>query len=938
MSFDLCRWPVLALALLVLPTAGRADPGPDLARELAASRLDFDRAVTVHGIQLGVGPALLALDDGLLVPATPVGGKTAEMVFLGRGRFEMDPPDEIEAGQLELSTGVRRLDEEVTEAVFVVGLETTVQALLRLPKATPDAERARRCGQIWSSWRQAPERRLLDVDTAVLSIALGLPSSRSFFAARLRSEGLGEFVYAIDPNAQEQVIVGRRTVLAASELAELNRQETFARQDGFDPNDPVQLERWISAPLRTEDGKAMPGRADFEPQKYQLNLSLAENLEASGLARIELISSAQGARLVKLRLAADLQVSKVTDPAGRELFFTRDRERLAVVLAEPAEAEKTVSLAIEYGGHALTDPLLWFPHAGTFDQALYDVTLRWPKTLDLMAGGERVAGGEAEGARWEQRALGTPAPNFAFEIGRYQIEKARAGHVRITFAFAPRMERERRDEITATVVDALGFFESSFGPYPLDELTVVTGPREVSQTPALGLMILSSTMTGDLDLLDLLFQKKDRRLAIARELSYQWWGHATVWASPREHWLSEGLASYAAAQYAGGLDLTSGWRTVLTAPQPNGRMISTLGPVVLGRRLAVNQSAAVYRAIVLKKGAVVLDMLARLIGQRLFFKSLRVIASPARQVSTEYFLMLLRAFTPAEDLQSFEEEFIDGTVLPEVLLSYQIKKEGETWSVKIRATQQIPYRYHSKIVPIDRGRFDVVREAEEEIPVRSSVFVVPFEFEPPHLWIKGDTGVRHQDHLGLLLRGAAVQYTLHTTPEPQRLWINRNDQVLGFFYEEDQNPRRALFYKGLQAEAAGQRSATEPLYEQALALPESAQDVDTARIETARARLLLDLGEDEKAAEALDRARRSSRDAETLAVLQARLDVRLGRYLEAFQSLSPIRFPAGSPNTPEAGALLAISAHALGRKEDFAKALRKARRLGVDVEALAGAL
>jgi hypothetical protein len=314
-----------------------------------------------------------------------------------------------------------------------------------------------------------------------------------------------------------------------------------------------------------------------------------------------------------------------------------------------------------------------------------------------------------------------------------------------------------------------------------------------------------------------------------------------------------------------------------------------------------------------------------------------VVASPVRPVSTEYFLTLLRAFTPADDLQSFAAEFIDGTVLPEVLHSHRIEKEGEAWRVTMRAIQQMPYRYHYKIVPIDRGRFDVVREAEEEIPVRSSVFVVPFEFEPLHLWIRGDTGARHQDRFGLLLRDAAVEYTLHMTPEPKRFWINRNDQVLGYFYEKDQNPRRALFDQGLQAEAAGQRSAAEQLYEQALALPESAEDVDTARIEIARARLLLDLGEDEEAAAALERARRSSQDAETLAVLQARLDVQVGRYLEAFQSLSRIHCPLGSPNGPDASALLAISVHALGRKEDFAAALRKARRLGVDVEALAGA-
>jgi len=51
---------------------------------------------------------------------------------------------------------------------------------------------------------------------------------------------------------------------------------------------------------------------------------------------------------VKLRLATDLAISRVTDGAGRELFFIRRQDGVAVFLAEPADPKKAVSLAIEY--------------------------------------------------------------------------------------------------------------------------------------------------------------------------------------------------------------------------------------------------------------------------------------------------------------------------------------------------------------------------------------------------------------------------------------------------------------------------------------------------------------------------------------------------------------------------------------------------------------
>src|SRR4051794_5564843 len=79
-----------------------------LQAAIAGAKLDPARAVTLKNVKLGVGLGTLRLEDGVLIPATPVGGKTVEMVFLGKGRLEVEPPDAIESGQLELFTGGSR--------------------------------------------------------------------------------------------------------------------------------------------------------------------------------------------------------------------------------------------------------------------------------------------------------------------------------------------------------------------------------------------------------------------------------------------------------------------------------------------------------------------------------------------------------------------------------------------------------------------------------------------------------------------------------------------------------------------------------------------------------------------------------------------------------------------------------------------------------------
>ncbi|HEY9422574.1 MAG TPA: hypothetical protein VIW92_14255, partial [Thermoanaerobaculia bacterium] len=124
---------VFLLAFAVVARAQSPDPA-SLLKEMAGARLEPSRAVSLKNLKLGTGLGMLYLDEGVLIPSTPVGGKTVEMVFLGKGRIGVEPPDDIEAGQLELFTGGTRLEEEFTEMVMVLGLDAATDAILRKPK------------------------------------------------------------------------------------------------------------------------------------------------------------------------------------------------------------------------------------------------------------------------------------------------------------------------------------------------------------------------------------------------------------------------------------------------------------------------------------------------------------------------------------------------------------------------------------------------------------------------------------------------------------------------------------------------------------------------------------------------------------------------------------------------------------------------------------
>ncbi|NIR42432.1 MAG: hypothetical protein GWN99_00890, partial [Gemmatimonadetes bacterium] len=89
---------------LYCSTAAAASDPAALWQAIESSRLVPEKAVTVKSLSLEAGLTRLEIEEGTIFPATPVGGRVAEMVFVGQARLVLEPPDDIEAAQLELFT------------------------------------------------------------------------------------------------------------------------------------------------------------------------------------------------------------------------------------------------------------------------------------------------------------------------------------------------------------------------------------------------------------------------------------------------------------------------------------------------------------------------------------------------------------------------------------------------------------------------------------------------------------------------------------------------------------------------------------------------------------------------------------------------------------------------------------------------------------------
>lgn len=968
----------LPLAAILTAAAGARDPAtPDprlLIERLRSSALDASAPLRLEKVRLDTGSAVLELADGLLFPVAGAGERAVEMVFVGNGVVHLEPPDEIEAGQLELFTGSRVLDERFTEAVLVVARDDAARALLERDTASPDPEGRRRAQERFASWRASPERRLLGVDAGILADALGDPFAEEYFAAWFRGRELGDFLLLVDPAAEEPLSLGQfvpydvhgRHKRRFSRF--LSREQRRGRFIGLEIADLGAWDTWISAARRV-DGRPLHGTPAFEPRHYRLGVTVQPRSgELAGRAEIELVATTGARRLARLSLHRDLAVSRVA--AGEtELAYLRDGSEIHVVLPHAPPAGEAVTVTVEYAGRfldpgrdrnwALRDALAWYPHAGELDRATYDVTLSRPPKFDLLAGGRWTASGGDRKLRWDRRVLDVPALGFSFEVGRFDVRRVHAGRVAVTVAFDPSLVDVAGDSLAAVldaVTDSLAFYETLFGPYPLPELTVVTVPREHSQA-MLGFVTLANAMMVDWGAFRTALGFTDRRAVVAHEIAHQWWGHQVGWHGYRDQWISEAMANYAARlwtrrrlRHSGPGGPTDGWQEELTAPVADGRPLESVGPLVLGRRLDSSRADGAYEAIVYRKGALVLGMLERRFGEERFLEVLRAVAEHGRgkALATGDFLELLERLS-GDDLEPFARQFVYGVGLPEIFYDYDFEETGDgRWRVRVGTRQEPPQRFRYEVVERAGGGLDVARRRLETAELAGAALVVPFQVA----FSGGVFGFQGE----MTLTGPENEIAFAVDGRPEDVWLDIRREVYARFFNERRHPKRTLVYQGFDRAAAGESGAAEAYFVAALTtttpllrgvspalgkLQMVADRLLNAQIhlELARVRMASDRDDDarlslEAAQQALERSEQPW-IAGDLDLLEARLEIRSGDYARAFRRLRKNVLRSQRLDSAESYLLLAIAARETGNERELAEAVAAARRKGADVSLLA---
>jgi len=317
------------------------------------------------------------------------------------------------------------------------------------------------------------------------------------------------------------------------------------------------------------------------------------------------------------------------------------------------------------------------------------LTLTVPAEFDVVASGTAQGSPEVLPAPPGQRgrkkfvfATGKPIRYLACLISRLQsgppvpLTLEGAGRLRLAVTANPRTFNRVR-AMTDKATDILKFYASLMRDAPYESFTLALTESELpgGHSPAYFALLNQPLPTSPFSWTNdpVAFQNYPS-FFIAHEIAHQWWGQAVGWKNYHEQWLSEGFAQYFAALYAERERGPDQFVSVLRQMRRWAIEMSPQGPVYLGYRLGhLKSDSRVFRALVYNKGAMVLHMLRRLVGDDAFFAGLRdfYAAWKYKKAGTDD-LRAAMVTASGQPLDRFFDRWIYGSGIPVVRFTSEI--------------------------------------------------------------------------------------------------------------------------------------------------------------------------------------------------------------------------------------------------------------------------
>jgi hypothetical protein len=688
---------IFALWCLLAPAVFPAtDKSPhELFDALNALRLDPSAIYRIplnSRIELRRGDAVLSFEEGTLAFLLPFEGRVTGVVFSGRGHILAVPRDPSEKQQMGYFLGAPVLDQDFVTAYIRFTDDTADELLHQFQVANLEPQMDASFILEWEPALAQPNPR----QTLRILLDWLSPNRQAYFYSALEGVATGAFDLVLDAHRDEQFLLGQSHKAAGKSYYDV----------------------WTSHSLPGSVTHPVPFRA----LRYAMDTTIRPDNSLDATASVHLRAETGAERVLAFQLARDLVVDKVTDEQGAALAFfqnegmtfqqrsVRGEDFIQVILPEPAARNQELTLHFHYRGNVIENAgngvlfvgarESWYPHLGDAAAfADYDLTMRWPHKLRLVATGSKLEEHEEGDFRVGHWKTERPAPVAGFNLGDYAAASfSSEGHSIDVYAnreleeslrtrlsmndgsslaiasnshgiastghpIPPMLSPSPADalrQLGKEMDSSIHFYESFSGPFPFHTLSVSQIPGSFAQGwPGLLYLSTFSFLSADAQRragLNTKGQEQFNDLVPYHEVAHQWWGNVVAWSSYRDQWIDEAIANYLALLFADSqkipdhtlrLWLTRFREQLVEKSSGNAAPASEIGALTLGTRLDSSKSPNGYETVIYSKGAWIFHMLHEMLRRPGDRNPDARFSALLRAIATKY---AYRAFS-TEDLQ-----------------------------------------------------------------------------------------------------------------------------------------------------------------------------------------------------------------------------------------------------------------------------------------------
>lgn len=455
----------------------------------------------------------------------------------------------------------------------------------------------------------------------------------------------------------------------------------------------------------------------WKPIHYDVALTLNDQLTELSAARTEITLEVLAANLTKIDLDfGEMAIDAVT-VSGSPARFERKPDVLDVMLESPAKRGDKLSLAITYHGRP-KDGLIfakdrdgkpsatgdnwpnrvhqWIPcldHPSA--KATVSFTVAAPPRELVVANGKSVTmtrNGNAP-SLWKFDET-KPIPAYCMVIAVSEGAKIDANPPAVTplSYYVPQKDAAYAPKGFATAAPALAFFSQTVAPYPYEKLALIVGTTRFGGMENSSAIVFASTLFEPRrnDKISQRFGIPMRiEDVVAHEIAHQWFGDSVTESTWADLWLSEGFATYFAGLFIEKHESEEAFREYMrdaaaryfNYERQRNTPIHDTETQDLMKLLNSNNY---------EKGAWVLHMLRKRIGDEPFFRGLRDYYNAHREANatTEDLRHALEK-SSGKNLKEFFARWVYGAGHPSYQLSWDSSERsaGPSLTVELKQLQ-----------------------------------------------------------------------------------------------------------------------------------------------------------------------------------------------------------------------------------------------------------